>query len=189
MAILAGDALLNFSFETACKAFTDGANPAQDVRVAKALKVFGKKAGIFGMIGGQVVDVEKTGQPLVEEEIAFIYELKTCALLEASMMIGAILGGASEEELKLVERMAKNIGTAFQIQDDILDLIGDEAKLGKPIGSDEKNEKTTYVTLHGLETSSAEVKRLSAEAVELAKQLNASEFLQELITYLTVREN
>ena len=189
MAILAGDALLNFSFETACKAFTDGANPAQDVCVAKALKVFGKKAGIFGMIGGQVVDVEKTGQPLVKEEIEFIYELKTCALLEASMMIGAILGGASEEELKLVERMAKNIGTAFQIRDDMLDLIGDEAKLGKPIGSDEKNEKTTYVTLYGLEASSAEVKRLSAEAVELAKQLNASEFLQELITYLTVREN
>ena len=189
MAILAGDALLNFSFETACKAFTEGANPVQDIRTAKALKVFGKKAGIFGMIGGQVVDVEKTGQPLSEEEIAFIYELKTCALLEASMMIGAILGGASEKELELVERMAKNIGMAFQIQDDILDLIGDEAKLGKPVGSDEKNEKTTYVTLHGLEASSAEVKKLSAEAVELAKQMNASEFLQELITYLTVREN
>ena len=189
MAILAGDALLNYSFETACRAFTDGENPLQDVRVAKALKVFGKKAGIFGMIGGQVVDVEKTGQPLVEEEIAFIYELKTCALLEASMMIGAILGGASEDELELVERMAKNIGMAFQIQDDILDLVGDEAKLGKPVGSDEKNEKTTYLTLHGLEASSTEVKRLSAEAVELAKQMNASEFLQELITYLTVREN
>ena len=189
MAVLAGDALLNFSFETACKAFTDGVNPAQDIRAAKALRVFGKKAGIFGMVGGQVVDVEKTGQPLSEEEIAFIYELKTCALLEASMMIGAILGGASEKELELVERMAKNIGMAFQIQDDILDLIGDEAKLGKPVGSDEKNEKTTYVTLHGLEASSAEVKRLSAEAAELAKQMNASEFLQELITYLTVREN
>ena len=189
MAILAGDALLNFSFETACKAFSDGTNPAQDVLVARALQVFGKKAGIFGMIGGQVVDVEKTGQPLKEEEIAFIYELKTCALLEASMVIGAILGGASENELDLVERMAKNIGMAFQIQDDILDLTGDEAKLGKPVGSDEKNEKTTYVTLHGLEDSSTEVKRLSAEAVELAKDINASEFLQELITYLTVREN
>ena len=189
MAILAGDALLNCSFETACKAFTGGANPVQDVRVARALQVFGKKAGIFGMIGGQVVDVEKTGQPLAEEEIAFIYELKTCALLEASMMIGAVLGGASEEDISLVERMAKNIGMAFQIQDDILDLTGDEAKLGKPVGSDEKNEKTTYVTLHGLEESSAEVKRLSAEAVELAKHINASEFLQELITYLTVREN
>lgn len=189
MAILAGDALLNFSFETACKAFSDGTDPAWDVRVAKALKVFGTKAGIFGMIGGQVVDVEKTGQPLTEEEIAFIYELKTCALLEASMMIGAILGGASKEQLLDVERMAKGIGMAFQIQDDILDLTGDEAKLGKPVGSDEKNEKTTYVTLHGVEASSAKVKKLSAEAVELAKKLNGTEFLQELITYLTVREN
>ena len=189
MAILAGDALLNFSFETACKAFTDGADPAWDVRVAKALKVFGRKAGIFGMIGGQVVDVEKTGQPLSEEEIAFIYELKTCALLEASMMIGAILGGAEEEELKQVECMAKNVGMAFQIQDDILDLTGDEKKLGKPVGSDEKNAKTTYVTLHGLEASQAEVKKLSEEAVKLAKKLNGTEFLQELIAYLTVREN
>lgn len=141
------------------------------------------------MIGGQVVDVEKTGQSLCEEEIAFIYKLKTCALLEASMMIGAILGGASEEELQLVERMAGNIGMAFQIQDDILDLTGDEAKLGKPVGSDEKNEKTTYVTLHGLEASAITVKKLSAEAVELAKKMNGTEFLQDLITYLTVREN
>lgn len=188
MAILAGDALLNFSFETACKAFTNGADPAWDVKVAKALKVFGTKAGIFGMIGGQVVDVEKTGQPLSEEEISFIYELKTCALLEASMMIGAILGGAGAEELVLVEQMAKNIGMAFQIQDDILDLTGDEEKLGKPVGSDEKNDKTTYVALHGLEASAKQVKKLSEEAVELSKKLNGTEFLQELITYLTVRE-
>ncbi len=188
MAILAGDALLNYSFETACKAFSDGVNPEWDMRVAKALKIFGKKAGIFGMIGGQVVDVEKTGQPLTEDEIAFIYELKTCALLEASMMIGAILGGATKEELDAVERMAKNIGMAFQIQDDILDLTGDEAKLGKPVGSDEKNEKTTYVTLHGMEASSEKVKSLSKEAVELAKEINGTEFLKELIMYLTVRE-
>lgn len=189
MAILAGDALLNGSFETACKAFTEGVNPPHDIRVAKALKVFGEKAGIFGMIGGQVVDVEKTGEPLTEEEIAFIYELKTCALLEGSMMIGAILGGASEEELDKVEQMARAIGMAFQIQDDILDLTGDEEKLGKPVGSDEKNNKTTFVTLHGLEASAEEVKRLSAKASELAKELDCTEFMQELITYLTVREN
>ena len=188
MAILAGDALLNFSFETACKAFSDGAEPAWDVKVAKALKVFGAKAGSFGRRGGQVVDVEKTGQTLAEEEIAFIYELKTCALLEASLMIGAILGGAAQEELELVERMAKNIGMAFQIQDDILDLTGDETKLGKPVGSDEKNEKTTYVTLHGIEASKEMVKKLSKEALELAKKIDGTEFLQELISYLTVRE-
>ena len=133
--------------------------------------------------------MEKTGQPLSEEEITFIYELKTCALLEASMMIGAILGGATEEELLEVERMAKAIGMAFQIQDDILDLIGDEAKLGKPVHSDEKNQKTTYVTLHGIEASAEKVKELSAGANELAKKLQCTEFLQELILYLTVREN
>ena len=188
MAILAGDALLNFSFETACKAFSDGADEEWNIRVAKALKIFGTKAGIFGMIGGQVVDVEKTGQPLSEEEITFIYKLKTCALLEASMMIGAILGGATEEELAMVERMATGIGMAFQIQDDILDMTGDEEKLGKPVHSDEKNEKTTYVTIHGLDASGEEVKRLSEEAVELAKKLSCNEFLQELISYLTVRE-
>jgi len=136
-----------------------------------------------------VVDVEKTGEPLSEEEIKFIYELKTCALLEASMMIGAILGGADEEQLKKVEQMAQAIGMAFQIQDDILDLTGDEEKLGKPVGSDEKNNKTTFVTLNGLEASKEEVKRLSAKALELAKELNCTEFLQELIIYLTVREN
>ena len=189
MAILAGDALLNYSFETACKAFSGGTDVSRDIQVAKALKVFSEKAGIFGMIGGQVVDVEKTGQPLTEEEIRFIYELKTCALLEASMMIGAILGGATKEQLSKVESMAKKIGMAFQIQDDILDLTGDEAKLGKPVGSDERNEKTTYVTLHGLATSANEVKRLSDEAGKLAKEINATEFLQKLITYLTVREN
>ena len=189
MAILAGDALLNYAFETACKAFSDGTNPVWDVRVAKALRVFGAKAGIFGMIGGQVVDVEKTGQPLSEEEIAFIYELKTCALLEASMLIGAILGGATEEELEDVERIARGVGMAFQIQDDILDLTGDEEKLGKPVHSDEKNQKTTYVTLHGISASTEQVKKLSAEALELAKKLNCTEFLQELIVYLTIREN
>ncbi len=189
MAILAGDALLNYSFEAIGKAFSGGSDVTWDVRVAKALQIFGTRAGIFGMIGGQVVDVEKTGEALSEEEIEFIYKLKTCALLEASMMIGAVLGGATEEEVSLVERMAENIGMAFQIQDDILDLTGDEEKLGKPVHSDEKNQKTTYVTLHGLEQSSETVKKLSEEAVELAKKINGTEFLQELITYLTVREN
>lgn len=188
MGILTGDALLNFAFETASQAFSETDSVEWNRRVAKALQIFGKKAGIFGMIGGQVVDVEKTGQTLSEEEIAFIYELKTCALLEASMMIGAVLGGAGEKELEEVEKMAYGIGMAFQIQDDILDLIGDEEKLGKPLHSDEKNQKITYVTLHGIENAKKKVKELSEEAVTLAKKLNATEFLQELIAYLTVRE-
>ena len=189
MAILAGDALLNYSFETIGSAFDFSASEEWNQRVAKAMQVFAKKAGIYGMIGGQVVDVEKTGTPLTEEEILFIYELKTCALLESSMVIGAILGGATKEQLNDVERIASCVGMAFQIQDDILDLIGEEEKLGKPIHSDEKNQKTTYVTLYGLEHAKQKVKELSEEAVELAKKLNGTEFLQQLITYLTVREN
>ena len=153
------------------------------------MQVFAHKAGIYGMIGGQVVDVEKTGQTLVEEEIEFIYKLKTCALLESAMLVGAILGGANEEQQKDVERIASCVGMAFQIQDDILDLIGEEEKLGKPIHSDEKNQKTTYVTIHGLEQAKQKVEELSKEAVDLAKKLHGTEFLQELIAYLTVREN
>ena len=189
MAILAGDALLNYSFETIGKAFDFSDSTDWNQRVAKAMQVFSKKAGIYGMIGGQVVDVEKTGTPLTEEEIAFIYELKTCALLESAMLVGAMLGGANEEQLHDVERVASCVGMAFQIQDDILDLIGEEEKLGKPIHSDEKNQKTTYVTIHGLERSKQKVKELSDEAVELVKKLNGTQFLQELIAYLTVREN
>ena len=189
MAILAGDALLNYSFETIGKAFDFSDSTDWNQRVAKAMQVFSKKAGIYGMIGGQVVDVEKTGTSLTEEEIAFIYELKTCALLESAMLVGAILGGANEKQLYDVERVASCVGMAFQIQDDILDLIGEEEKLGKPIHSDEKNQKTTYVTIHGLERSKQKVKELSDEAVELVKKLNGTQFLQELIAYLTVREN
>lgn len=189
MAILAGDALLNYSFETIGKAFDFSGSAQWNQSVAKAMQVFAYKAGIYGMIGGQVVDVEKTGQPLIEEEITFIYELKTCALLESAMLVGAILGGANEEQQKDVAHIASCVGMAFQIQDDILDLIGEEEKLGKPIHSDEKNQKTTYVTIHGLEQAKQKVKELSKEAVELAKKLHGTEFLQELIAYLTVREN
>ncbi len=186
--VLAGDALLNFSFETACKAFGREEDAEWNLRVIKAIKVFGAKAGVYGMIGGQTVDVEKTGRPLTEEEIEFIYELKTCALIEASMLIGAILGGASSEALAIVEKMASCIGMAFQIRDDILDLIGDEGKLGKSIHSDQRNSKTTYVSLHGLEASKNKIEELSTEAKKLAQQLSVSEFLQELIAYLTKRE-
>lgn len=189
MGILAGDALLNYSFETACKAFSMDDNNEWNLRVAKAIKLFGMKAGIFGMIGGQVVDVEKTGQSLSKDEISFIYELKTCALIEASMLMGAILGGATDAQLKEIELMGSNIGLAFQIQDDILDVEGDERKLGKPLHSDEKNQKTTYVSLYGITEAKEKVVELSNQAKELARQLNHHEFLLELIDYLTNRQN
>lgn len=187
MGILAGDALLNYAFETAAKAFT--MYPEKSLEIGKALQVLSGKAGIYGMIGGQVVDVESAGAAVSKEVLDFIYELKTSALIESAMMIGAILAGASEESVKTVERIAKNVGIAFQIQDDILDVTSTAEVLGKPILSDEKNEKTTYVTLVGLEKAKEYVETISMEAVELLHSLEAKDmFLEELLKSLIHRE-
>lgn len=185
MAILAGDALLNLAYETAAKAFMEA--PA-DPNVLRALQVLAQKTGEGGMLGGQSVDVENAGKPLTEEQLYFIYGLKTGALIEASMMIGAILAGASGEEVEKVERAARCIGLAFQIQDDILDVTGKAEELGKSVNSDEKNKKTTYVTLLGLDAAKKDVERYSKEAVSLLKELPyENEFLDELILNLIHR--
>ena len=186
MGVLAGDALLNFAFETVADAMVRSAG---DMRVAKAFAVLAKKAGIYGMIGGQTVDVELTGKPVPEEQLSFIYRLKTGALLEASMRIGAVLAGVGKEEEETVERIAADVGMAFQIQDDILDLVSTAEVLGKPVLSDEKNEKTTYVTLKGLEKAKAEVKTLSDRAADALNSLPGDkEFLGTLIKTLVDRE-
>jgi geranylgeranyl diphosphate synthase type II len=190
MAILTGDALLNYAFETALKAFDKEGASVSSIR--KALSVLTSKAGIFGMIGGQVVDVESEKKQLemTEEKINFIYELKTGALIEASMVIGALLADATEAEVAVIEQVASKIGMAFQIQDDILDIEGDEAVLGKPIGSDERNEKATYVTFAGIEQSKKEVKLLTDEAIEKLSQLPyKNDFLKDLLEYLVYRDN
>lgn len=186
MGILAGDALLNFAFETACKGLMqDVGNPA----VARAVQILAQKAGIYGMLGGQVVDVESEGQPLEREKLDFIYDLKTGALIEASMLIGAVLAGASEKEQQVILQVAKDVGLAFQIQDDILDVTSSQEVLGKPVGSDEKNNKTTYVTLEGIEKAKAEVERLSDDALKLLAGLpGRNEFLEALIRLLIHRE-
>ena len=148
-----------------------------------------KKAGIYGMIGGQVVDVKCTGQSISGDTLDFIYRLKTGALIEGSMMIGAILAGASKEEIKSVETIAQKVGLAFQIQDDILDVTSTAEVLGKPIHSDEKNEKTTYVTWKGIEAAKAEVKQLSEEAVRELKRLESTdEYLELLLESLIYRK-
>ena len=141
------------------------------------------------MVGGQCADIEGEGkQTLTEDEILFIHENKTAALIESSMMIGAVLAGADQKAIEAIKQIGSNVGIAFQIQDDILDVVGDQAVIGKPVGSDEKNEKVTYVTLHGLDNSRKEVERLSNEAVELVKSLGEdNEFLVELIEYLISR--
>ena len=186
MGILAGDALLNYAFETAVKAFDIRQTPA----VAKAFAVLAGKAGIYGMLGGQVVDVELEGMPIPAETLEFIHENKTAAMIESSMMIGAILAGACEDDVNTVEGIAKDVGFAFQIRDDILDVVSTEVVLGKPIGSDEKNGKTTYVTLYGLERAGKIVEELSDRACNKLKSLNRDNpFLEELIAYLAGREN
>ena len=187
MGILAGDALLNYAFETACSAFE--LEPEKSLMIGRALKILADKAGIYGMIGGQVVDVKESGHKITGDMLDFIYRLKTGALIEASVMIGAVLAGASDEEILKIEEIAGKVGMAFQIQDDILDVTSTTEMLGKPIHSDEKNEKTTYVTLRGIEESRKEVKRLTSEALDTLKGLKyENAFLNELLEWLVYRE-
>ena len=189
MGILAGDALLNLAYETAAKAF--GMEVA-DTRVARAFAVLAKKAGVYGMVGGQVVDVESEKSDdcsITREKLDFIYRLKTGALIESSMMIGAILAGASSDEVSRVEQIAAKLGLAFQIQDDVLDVTSTLEVLGKPVGSDEKNNKATYVTFEGLDKAVSDVERISKEAEEQLDDLGYDDaFLKELFEYLIHRE-
>lgn len=185
MGILAGDALLNFAYETAIK----GASEAKAAKNAiNALAILSKKSGIMGMVGGQVVDVELTGKKLDEERLDFIFKLKTGALLEASLMVGAALAGADEKYIELMEQAGLNIGMAFQIQDDILDVTSTTEELGKPVHSDEKNDKTTYVSLYGLEKSHDDVEKYSKKALSIMEELPyENQFLCTLIEKLINR--
>ncbi len=199
MATLAGDGLLNLAFETAINAAATGKdlpeyNGDTKNRYVAALSVLGKKAGIYGMVGGQCADICAENSTITDENEAkdilhFIDENKTGALIESSLMIGAILGGASKSDVQKIEKAGSNVGIAFQIQDDILDIEGDEKKLGKPIGSDIKNGKSTFVSLYGMETARLKVKELSEEAVGIISDMGSSDtFLQELFEYLIYRK-
>ena len=189
MGVLAGDALMIYAFEVAAKAFKEVSDADDLKRVGRAIEILASKTGIYGMIGGQTVDVELAGGPIPKNKLDFIYRLKTGALIEASMLIGAVLGGAAEEDCKIVESLAGKVGLAFQIQDDILDVTGDQEVLGKEAGSDEKNQKTTYVTLEGLEKAKKDVEALSVQAIEdLNKLPGNNEFLENLIRILIKRQ-
>ena len=186
MGVLSGVTLLNYAYETMFRAFelTDDKD-----RVIRAVRIMAEKTGIYGMLGGQSVDVENDGKPLEKDLLDYIYEHKTSALIEASMMAGAVLAGADEEQTSMIEQAASDIGLAFQIQDDILDMTSSLEVLGKPIGSDERNHKVTYVTLWGMEHAVDEVNRLSQEAVRLLDGFSGdSTFLRELFCYLIHRE-
>lgn len=188
MGVLSGVSLLNYAYEVMFTAFDKAKNTGEQAKVIQALKVMAHKTGIYGMLGGQSVDVENDGKPVTKEMLDYIYENKTSALIEGSMMTGAILGGASQEEVNAVEKAARNIGLAFQIQDDILDVTSTAEELGKPIHSDEKNHKTTYVTLMGIEAASQQVAELSEEAVKLLEGMNKkNEFLFTLVKELVGR--
>lgn len=187
MGILAGDSLLNYAFETACTAFDY--EPEHSFLIGKALQILAGKAGIFGMIGGQVVDVRESGHRITEDVLGFIYQLKTGALIESSVMIGAVLAGASKEETEKMEKIASKVGMAFQIQDDILDVTSTTEMLGKPVHSDDKNKKTTYVTLNGLDNAAKEVERLTAEALSSLREIgHENRFLEVLLEWLVYRK-
>ena len=195
MGVLAGDGLLNYAFETAFRAFpacTSGEPLDPNYpRVAAALNILARKAGIYGMIGGQNADIEaeEQAEPLTTEQILFIHANKTAALIQSAMTIGATLAGATDEEIAALELCAYNVGIAFQIQDDILDVTSTTELLGKPVHSDEKNEKTTYVTWKGIEKAHEDVERLTQEAVDLLRKFPAKDdFLEELLKSLVYRE-
>ena len=215
MGILAGDGLLNYAFETAAGALTrccqeegipEGERIAGLKRISEALSVLARKAGIYGMIGGQAVDImdsenqsagaengnqapeDKGGEPQELERLLFIHEHKTAALIQAAMMIGAILAGAAPQKVREIEKCAYNIGIAFQIQDDVLDVVGNSQELGKSIGSDAQNNKRTYVALMGLDRAKADVEALSQEAVDILDGFQGRhEFLKQLILALIHR--
>ena len=187
MGILAGDALLNYAYETAARAFAmEPGNPG----VCQAFQILTAKAGIYGMVGGQTVDVESEGKPgMTKEKLDFIYRLKTSALIEGAMLTGAVLAGATQGEQKIIEQTAGEVGLAFQIQDDILDVTSTMEVLGKPIGSDEKNHKATYVSFEGLEKAREDVALYTNSAVAGMNSLVVkNEFLNELLLYLISRE-
>ncbi len=190
MATLAGDGLLNYACELAAGAFDTELEPAL---IGRAMKVLFNKSGIYGMIGGQTADIETEGMVpafVDEARILYIHENKTAALIEAAMMIGGILGGANDITVRTLEKIGYNIGVAFQIQDDILDVTSTFEELGKPVGSDERNQKVTYVTLKGINAAAEEVERLSNDAVTMLRTLPGDNpFLEELIKSMITRKN
>lgn len=190
-AILAGDGLLNMAFETIATAMENTSDTELLKRMVKANSILSRKAGIYGMIGGQMVDLQNEhNNNLSKSVLFFIHECKTAALIEASLMIGAVIAGAGADRVKAIERVGSNVGLAFQIQDDILDVIGNDETLGKPTGSDAKNEKVTFVSIEGLDEAMKEQKRYTNEAVKILDDLPyENEFLKELLLYLVTRKN
>ena len=186
MATLAGDALLNYAFEIMLSSSIDKKDPN---KYLKAINEIAKHAGIYGMIGGQVVDVESENKIIDKDKLDFIHLNKTAAMIIGCMRAGAIIGGASDEELEKITKYGENIGLSFQIVDDILDITGEEVKLGKPIGSDIENHKSTYPSLLGLEKSREIARQLIEEAKSSIDGLSSEiDFLNQLGDYIISRD-
>lgn len=189
MGILSGDALLNYAYEAALHSFDLTGDERENSGVILSLQILAAKTGLYGMLGGQSVDVGCEGQAIDSEILEGIYLRKTAALLEAAFMIGAVLAGASAGQVRAMEQAGRKIGLAFQIQDDILDVTGSMEELGKPVHSDERNEKTTYVALYGMEEAAGQVEKLSGEALEIFKSMGQEEaFLPRLVRWLVTRK-
>mgnify|MGYP002657062884 FL=1 len=164
--ILAGDALLNYAYEIMVASITK-LTADKVVKAVRAAQIIAYKAGIYGMVGGQSLDVWLTDKSMDDKQLDFIFNLKTGALIEAAFMAGAVLAGADESAVADIEKAGNKVGVAFQIKDDILDVTSTQEKLGKPVFSDEKNNKTTYVTLYGMDKADRDVEALSKEAVDI----------------------
>ena len=186
MAILAGDALLNYAFEVMLSNSIDKENPN---KYLKAINEIAKTSGIYGMIGGQVVDIQSENKKISKEKLDYIHNNKTAAIIVGCMRAGAIIGNATESQLENITKYAKNIGLSFQIVDDILDIIGDESKLGKKVGSDLDNHKSTYPSLIGLDESKTIAYELIQEAKNSINMIgNDAYFLNGLADYIIDRE-
>ena len=189
--ILAGDALLNHAYETMLNAilrsYSNGYDKDIIFRMNKAASVIAGKAGIDGMVGGQSLDVYLTGKDMNKDQLEYIFNLKTGALIEASFMAGGILAGADDNTVDDLRLAGHLVGVAFQIQDDILDIYGSEKELGKPVHSDEKNNKNTYVSLYGLDAAKEAVSDMSVRAENILKNIGDNEFLIQLVNYLINR--
>lgn len=190
MAVIAGDGLLNYAYETALKALREAKDREETLRVTAALELLAKNAGIYGMVGGQCADLQTDRDPssVDEETLLYIHRNKTAALIDSGLVIGAVLGGAPESDVRSLHAIAQNIGLAFQIEDDILDVTGNAKELGKSVGKDAQEGKVTYVSMHGLDASREQVRKLTDESLKLFDSLSVSDdFLRDVLEMLVTR--
>ena len=190
MAVIAGDGLLNYAYETALTAYDAAANENEKDRVFEALRILARNAGIYGMVGGQCADIltDRDQASLTPELLQYIHKKKTACMIESGFQIGAVLAGAPREDVLALGSIAEDIGLAFQIQDDILDVTGDQEELGKSIGKDALEGKATYVSMSGLEAAAGKVKELTEHALLAMDGLSQeNDFLKTLVEHLMTR--